>query len=55
MEKALPNFSRALCYKHWATLLAETIERVPSHFSRNVSANLVINLVTFCHGRNILF
>lgn len=55
MEKTLPNFSHALCYKFWAKLLAETPEGVPAHFPRNVSAGLSTNLVTLCHGRECTF
>lgn len=54
-KNSLPNFSHALHYKCWATLLAETLEGIPSHFPRNYSASLGINLVTLCHGRECTF
>lgn len=47
VENPLPKFSHALHHKCWAMLLAKTLEGVPAHFPRNVSASLSINLVTF--------
>lgn len=46
VKKPLPNFSHALHYESWAMLLTETLEGIPAHFPRNVSASLSISLVT---------